>query len=430
MMKYLVEIIPESITDIEAAASRLATALKLEPAKALSLLKKNPVTKPVSEAEAEKVARLFTKAGIEVFVRAEDEVGLSSQSTQPVQAQPVQQTQPIQQTQPVPAVTDAQHQNVHAQQHSQPVSEGVKSPSPATPRFEEPSFEEPKFEEPAFEQPSFEEPAFEGSNRTNPGVKAPSLSPETAATGENAFAAKSVQGEETSKIPAGFFTPVPEGSVTADAAGPNPDLPALDDVTPARTGGLGKLAFASIVPGLLALAGVFTALYLLGLPFLRAQQRTSAETAAVSLAGSIGNWIGDVTLDNPAISQQVQNVILGTQTELRGRGIDLVLLTDNEGNQLSGWFKDGQGLPEGVSADAVRTASTTPEARLQVDDDTLELVATPIQRGGTSLGNVIVGSTEQSLMANVQPLLTTLLLAGVLPLLLGILLSLLIGRNR
>jgi hypothetical protein len=60
-MKYLVEIIPESIPNLEAAAAKLATTLKLEPAKAAALLKRNPVTKPVSQAEAEKVARLVLK---------------------------------------------------------------------------------------------------------------------------------------------------------------------------------------------------------------------------------------------------------------------------------------------------------------------------------------------------------------------------------
>ncbi|MGL4611082.1 MAG: hypothetical protein ACRCYY_15630 [Trueperaceae bacterium] len=70
-MKYFVEVIPESIGSLETASSRLATVLKLDATKTMTLLKRNPVTKPVSQEEAEKVARLFSKAGLQVTIRPE-----------------------------------------------------------------------------------------------------------------------------------------------------------------------------------------------------------------------------------------------------------------------------------------------------------------------------------------------------------------------
>lgn len=86
-MKYFVEVISDAITDEQAAAARLAETLKLDLTKALALLRRNPVTKPVTQAEAEKVAKLFRRAGIEVFVRTaipETDPDLESKSSLPV----------------------------------------------------------------------------------------------------------------------------------------------------------------------------------------------------------------------------------------------------------------------------------------------------------------------------------------------------------
>jgi hypothetical protein len=417
-MKYLVEIIPESITDMEAAVQSLATTLKLDPAKAANLLRRNPITKPVSQAEAEKVARLFTKAGIEVFVRAEDEI-MDAPAPIPEPAQQVAQR--------VDATTPMTENSVS---DFRPVSD--VPPPTAT--------------------------AVNPGRVTDPGLSSPNLSSPSSSNAElrdlssvhDPFEAKSVQGEETLQIPSGFFTPVPDGAVTSHSETSSPDLPLTTDMTiPKPQSGLGKIAFASIVPGLLALAGIFTALSLLGLPFLQTQQRASAETAAVSLASSLGSWIGDVSLDNPTLAPQVQNVITRTQGELRGRNVDLVLLSDTEGNQLAGWYKDGPGVPDTVATSeavraqissaiggAVAATTDTPlgtsnlNTRLDVDGETLGLASATVRQGDVPVGSVVVGVSEQPLMARVRSLLPTLVLAGVLPLLLGILLSLLIGRNR
>jgi hypothetical protein len=442
-MKYLVEIIPESITDLEATTSRLAAALKLEPAKAAALLKRNPVTKPVSQAEAEKVARLFSKAGIEVFIREE----VLTTEVAPV----------------IPARADTLIQQIHQSEQIQETGQATVQPTPLQDMSEsvtlEPTLEQPiQRESPpplAAQEPEFTDPGL-GAARATELPKAPSVVPEThqvlslipphePSSHDDPFQTKSVQGSEPVTIPSGFFTPVPEGSVTSHSERSSPELPAFEveeSVPPSSaSSGLGKMMFASIVPGLLALAGILTALYLLGLPFLQSQQRTSAETTAVSLASSIGSWIGDVSLDNPALAQQIQNVVARTQSDLRGRGIDLVLLSDTEGNQLAGWYKDGQGVPDTVAgATSIKTqisnalASTTtpddPAARLSIDNEVLGLAAATVQQGNTPVGALIVGTSEQSLMAKLRPLLTPIVLAGVLPLVLGILVSLLIGRNR
>jgi hypothetical protein len=201
----------------------------------------------------------------------------------------------------------------------------------------------------------------------------------------------------------------------------------------------------------LALAGVFTALYLLGLPLLRSQQRSAAETTAASLASSLGGWIGDVSLDNPALSQQVQSVIANTRTGLRERGIDFVLLSDPKGNQLAGWYKElsTPGVPDtvtgteqvknqlsralgaAVAAEAGTALGTRdPNNRLTIDGETLELATEAVLHGSTPVGAVVVGTSQQHLTASLQQPLVTTLLAGILPLLLGILISLLVSRNR
>lgn len=434
-MKYLVEIIPESITDVEAATSKLASTLKLEPAKAAALLKRNPVTKPVSLAEAEKVAKLFNKAGIEVFVRSEEEhlhhashihsrtetliqhakqpdvVQLASRpSVDPPLPPLVSKATPAVLASTVTQARGVEHQKSSVAQISREDLEPSLEPAPVTAK-----------------------------------PKVPSVVPETQqapsmTTTEDPFQTKTIQGAEPLSIPSGFFTPVPEGAVTPAA---DSSSPALTEETKTQRGGLGKIAFASIVPGLLALVGLGAALYVLGLPFLQGQQRAAAETTAVSLASSLGGWIGDVSLNNPVLSQQVQNVITRTQTELQGHDIDFVLLTDAEGNQLAGWYKEAQGVPEAVAlsqevkgqiSNALGVATSDPQdpsaARLSMAGEVLGLASAAVRQGDTPVGAVVVGSSEQSLMAKLQAMLPTLGLAGVLPLVLGMLVSFLVGRNR
>lgn len=451
-MKYLVEIIPESITDLQAATLRLAQTLKLDPAKAGALLKRNPVTKPVSEAEAEKVARLFTKAGIEVFIRSEEEMAAPLQVSSPpettvstvVSPTPVEKTtlDDISANPKMTPVPEPQLSTPDLAVHLEPVRQSNVTSDVNLPHVDMDYTS-------AAKMPSVV-PEIDHASSVRSEV-----APDSNAK-PNGFQINTMHGEETLKIPQGFFTPVPESEPeeAKPLASPEPTEATQATVlapTPIRAGGLGKIAFASIVPGVLALAGVLTALYLLGLPLLRSQQRVATETTAISLANSIGGWIGDVSLANPTLSPQVQSVITRTQTELRGRDIDFVLLSDAEGNQLAGWFKDlpTPGVPDTVTATeevrnqisnalgaAVASRAGTPvgnnatPASLIVDGETLELASAAVRQGTTPVGAVVVGSSQQHLTAKLQQPLMTILLAGALPLLLGILISFLIGRNR
>jgi hypothetical protein len=446
-MKYLVEIIPESITDLQTATLSLAKTLKLDPAKAAALLKRNPVTKPVSQAEAEKVARLFTKAGIEVFIRGEEEASPSVTPSEPSSPRDVSQASISIVTSPTPL--------------EQTNLDDVPVPPKTTP------LPEPQHLTPDLTVNLEAHQTNADSDVTTPHVNStylssarlPSVVPEIHqvssvrsevemehASKQNTLHINTMHGDESLKIPQGFFTPVPE---TETSASPATNSSVVS--TPPRSGNFGKIAFASIVPGLLALAGVLTALYLLGLPFLRSQQRVAAETTAISLANSIGGWIGDVSLANPTLSQQVQSVITRTQGELRTKDIDFVLLSDAEGNQLAGWFKDlpTPGVPETVTntqeirnqisnavGSAVAAQAGTPVGEnaspttLVVEGETLELASAAVRQGTTPVGAVVVGSSQQHLTARLQEPLTMIVLAGALPLLLGILVSFLIGRNR
>jgi hypothetical protein len=442
-MKYLVEIIPESISNLEAAAAKLATTLKLEPAKAAALLKRNPVTKPVSQAEAEKVARLFSKAGIEVFIRGEDEV-----------------TTPFPQTTLSQETASPTHEEVSPQANVKSAASNSPASTPAPRPTVEPPTKTAQPERPipapVIEPPNLESLMAKSSPGVNvePPAKIPSVVPEinqasSRSESSNTFAQDITTGDESFKLPSGFFTPVPEPEPHSLPEAVPLTTTASPEVSRAARGGVGKLLFASILPGLLALAGVFTVLYLLGLPLLRAENRSAAQTTAVSLASSIGGWIGDVSLTNPTLNQQVQRVIETTRGGLRERGIDFVLLTDVEGNQLAGWHNDTLGVPDTISnADVVRNqvsaaiggavASETgtplgadnPNNRLSLNNETLELASHAVLQGTTPVGAVVVGSNEGPLTARLQSLLLTTILAGVLPLLLGMLLSLLLARNR
>jgi hypothetical protein len=447
-MKYLVEIIPESLTDLQGATSRLAETLKLDPAKAAALLRRNPVTKPVSQAEAEKVARLFTKAGIEVFIRSEEEVRASAQVSSPEETTASSTASPT-------SLEKTRIDEVPTPPTTSPLPEATSSTPDLAVNLEQVGQSNVGSDA---DRPDL--------NTDHANAKLPSVVPEIDHASsvrsesetenvakQNTLQINTMHGEEALKIPQGFFTPVPESE--AEEAEPL-EVPEATEAsvlapTPTRSGGLGKIAFASLVPGLLALAGVLTALYLIGLPLLRSQQRVSAETTAISLANSIGGWIGDVSLANPTLSQQVQSVITRTQADLRGRNIDFVLLSDAEGNQLAGWFKDlpTPGVPETITntqevsdqissavGSAVAAQAGTPigdnasAPTLVVDGETLELASAAVRQGTTPVGAVVVGSSQQHLTAKLQQPLTMIVLAGALPLLLGIIFSLLIGRNR
>jgi hypothetical protein len=444
-MKYLVEVIPESIKDFDTAVSKLATTLKLDPAKASALLKRNPITKPVSQAEAEKVARLFTKAGIEVFIRSEEETSKAAvQSHTPQSSPPTSEAKVINVGAPF-------KEDALTASSTQPVSR-AEPVLPPTPSVDDHQPERASETTRATVPPAVENQPIVDRQGAPESAKIPSLVPEIDQTslGPTArgpaasfdIAQDITKGDDPYKVPSGFFTPVPE-SETKDiygaATAANTFTPAPTNETRRARGNLGRLFFASLLPGLLALAGVFTALYLLGPPFLRTEQRVAAQTTAVSLASSIAGWIGDVSLDNPVLSQQVQNVIATTRPDLQQNGIRFVLLTDAEGNQIAGWNNDTLGVPDAiVTAEAVNTqisnalsetVTTDANSSLVLNDERLELAAYPVRRGDSAVGTVVVGMNDQ-LMSRVQSPLITLLLAGVIPLVVGIFISLLIGRTH
>ncbi len=436
-MKYFVEVISDAITDEQAAAARLAETLKLDPTKALALLRRNPVTKPVSQAEAEKVARLFRKAGIEVFVRSEipevspvsPEVKISSPSW------------------PEPTLSNPKLPDT-------PIDLGLSNPNLPQVQFSSPTLPEVNISSPSWPDPKVSSPNFPDvkiSSSTWPDVKlsGPNL-PDVSLSNPN-LRSTPVQ-EDALKLPSSFFNgnpleELPKESVSIPFESKYPTLPPISEAPEVAThrsgGGVGQFLLASLLPGFLALAGIGAALYFLGLPFMRNQQNLSLQNAASSLASSISGWVGNTPFNDPNLQQQFQTVINRTQPNLRQNKIDFVLLSDAAGNQLAGWYQDlpTPGVPDNfinpVLPEITRTLAeaTTPNMATQqqviIDGNLTNIASHAVRQQDTPVGVVTVGMRDKTLLDQItQPSMITLV-AGLIPLILSsLLLSLMFGRKQ
>ncbi len=447
-MKYFVEVISDAITDEQAAAARLAETLKLDLTKALALLRRNPVTKPVTQAEAEKVAKLFRRAGIEVFVRTaipETDPDLESKSSLPV---PPATPEPT-----LPEVTPPSWPDANLSSPTLPDVPEVNLSSPSWPdaTISSPNFPEVKVSSSTWPDVKISSPNLPGF--TLPGITLPSVNlpdvnlPDVSMSSPD-LSVTPIQ-EDALKIPSSFFGNTPTENTPIKSVPFESRYPTLPPVSEApvvksgsSTGGIGQFLLASLLPGFLAIAGISAMLYFLALPFLREQQNTAVQNAASSLASSMSGWIGNTAFNDAAVQQQFQTTINRTQPILRQNNIDFVLLSDAQGNQLAGWYQDlpTPGVPENfinpVLPEITRTVAeaTNPNLSIQqliIDGKLTNVSSQAVRQQDTPVGVITVGMQEKTLFDKIrQPALITLV-AGLIPLLLsGLLLSLILGRKQ
>lgn len=421
-MKYFVEVIKDSITDEQAAAKQLADTLKLDMTKALALLRRNPVTKPVSQAEAEKVARLFRKAGIEVFVRSD-----APESELP----------------PVSPPVEVENPTLLGTKISSPTLPEVKVSNANWPYAQTsgPDVPEVKFSSP-------ELPDVKISSSTWPDVKISSPDLPDVKLSNPDLTATPVQGDPL-KLDSGFFGNSPAADTPAPSApfeSKYPTLPPVSDAPVATSrntnDSVGRFLLASYLPGLLGLAGIATALYLLGLPILRNQHTASLQNATSTLASSLSGMI-NAPLDDLNLRQQLQGAINRTQPALEENKVDFVLLSDAQGGQVAGWYRGlpTPGVPDNfinpVLPDITRTLSeaTAPNLPIQqqliIDGQLVNVANQVVRQQNTPVGVITVGMKEKTLMDQIQQPAIVSLVAGLIPLLLsGLLLSLMFGRRQ
>jgi hypothetical protein len=456
-MKYFVEVISDAVTDEQAAAARLAETLKLDLTKALALLRRNPVTKPVSQAEAEKVARLFRKAGIEVFVRSETPESPVSPKSPEIKVSPepafsspslpeVKVSSPG-----LPEVPDIQFSSPNLP--DVPVDMGLSSPSLPEVQFSSPNLPEVNISGPGWPDPKF-------SNPNLPDVKVSSSTwPDVKLSGPDLPDVKipnpglsSSPQDDALKLPSSFFNGNPDDELSKESVSipfesKYPTLPPVSEAPVAeerRSGGsVGQFLLASLLPGFLAVAGIAAALYFLGLPFIRSQQNLSLQNAASSIASSISGWVGNTIFSDPNLQQQFQTVINRTQPTLRQNQVDFVLLSDAAGNQLAGWYQDlpTPGVPDNfinpVLPEITRTIAeaSTPNVATQqqliIDGNLTNIASHAVRQQDKAVGVVTVGMREKTLLDQIiQPSMFTLV-AGLIPLILSsLLLSLILGRKQ
>jgi hypothetical protein len=440
-MKYFVEVISDAITDEQAAAARLAETLKLDPAKALALLRRNPVTKPVSQPEAEKVAKLFRRAGIEVFIRT-DTPEIEVKNVPPIPSPEVKAPAP---SWPEPKVSSPTLPDISDVEISSPSWPDAKISSPSLPDVKVSSSTWPDVK---ISSPNWPDVKISNSDLDMPGVNMPGVNIPSVNMSSPNLSATPIQ-EDALKLPSSFFggpsEDAPRNVVPFESK--YPTLPPVSEApivtSESVTGGVGQFLLASLLPGFLAVAGIGAMLYFLGLPFLRNQQSIAIQNAASTLASSISGWIGNTPFNDPALQQQFQTTIARTQPTLRQNNIDFVLLSDAQGKQIAGWYQDlpTPGVPENfinaVLPEITRTLTeaTSPnlatQQQLIIDGNLTNVSSQAVRQQDTPVGVITVGMQEKTLLEKIrQPSMITLV-SGLIPLILSsLLLSLILGRKR
>lgn len=449
-MKYFVEVIRETITDENATASRLSETLKLDYNKALALLRRNPVTKPINQAEAEKVARLFRRAGVEVLIRSEvpqtvAEVKAASPEL-PTNPKLPKAPSPLPEENPqIPAgFPDLDVKLSNPKLPMNPEPEVIFSSPDLPPVNTVPSWPNVTVSSPDL-------PDVKISSSTWPDVKlsSPDLPEPKRSHPDFKLSDQEPAQEESLKLPPTFFASNPQDA-TSEASKPfeskYPILPAVSDapvMQPASSGsGVGHFLLASLLPGFLTIAGMGIALYLLALPFMRNQQTMAIQNTTSSLASSLSGMV-DKSLDDLELRQKLQAAINRTQPALRQNHIDFVLLTDTAGNQVAGWYQDlpTPGVPDNfitpVLPEISKTLSesTVPNLPLQkqliINSSLMNIANQVVRQQTTPVGVVTVGMRDQTLLEQIQQPTLVTLVAGLVPLLLfSLLLSLMLGRRQ
>jgi HAMP domain-containing protein len=388
--KYVVEVVEHPQEDPRILAERLAEAFGVGMQQAEALLRRLPgvVTKAVPQDEAYKVAQLLQEAGLVTTVRAEAPVVAAAVMTEAA------------------------------------VGQDVSMVTPAPVRTEAPK-------RPAAPPPALQNMMNSGER---PAPKAAPKVPPTMTPAHTAAPSRRKKDSATTEVP-----------LTVSAGS--------DSVKPQRSRRISlrtKFLLVGIMPALLTITAALIAVVFTVQPVLRSQLLETARTSSIAFGSSIGGLVGENDLTASQARAQVQALLDASRADFQAQNVHFVVVTDQGGNQIAGWYGDSPDLttvPQAVSteiqlqarrADArefiaqnnIPQGPVNQPSRLSTTSgNAIEMASSAIQRGGQTIGAVVIGVTDQAVMSRVRSVLYTTSVAGILPVLFAILVAAYLARR-
>lgn len=412
--EFVVEVIAPPAGDEGAVAERLGRSFNLPSTKVAALLRRLPdvVTKPITEREANAVARRFQQAGLEAVVRPSVPEGAG-----PV-AVPATPPPPPGPFESAPAEADP---DLGAAPRA-----GELDPAEVRARLE----------------------AQRAASAPMPAPPPPGAPPEPPAAAPGGVGRPPAPAPEPARDPAPPAVPAPAPAETRVVEPAEADEAASGKRSrpgrrPRRRGSLrAKMVSAAVLPTLLAIAGALAAVWFTARPALYEQLLDSARNPAIATAASLSSTLeeGNEGGGGEGIDYlQLQETIQITRQAFARENISFVVATDNEGNPLSGWFAGGgafgadtlqlqSAIRDQAIAAVARTGATSrgESASVQLEGEgrnRIEIVAQPLVAGGRSFGAIVVGIRDDAVNQQVLRILATILLFSLIPLALALLIA-------
>jgi len=427
-VRYVVIVREPLPDDLTGAARRLAQrfGLPLERAERLLGRAPGPLTRPVPEREARHVAAVLRSAGLNVEVREGDANGRVMEWLLPELDGPGAAGTP-------PFAT--------GRGAAEPPRRGAEAPAAGAGPGRRGRDAPRAGAEPA--RRDADAPASEAREHAlEPGAPAPE--PAAPAPGPSAPGAD----PRKSYVPGMTVTTLPRDPMKTTL---ERDPPRLERGALRR-----KVATAATLPALLTLLVTLLAMVLTLLPLQRAEEARRTSAAAHALAASVEGLSGGLPLTSPLMRAQLARVASSSAARLPGQGVDFLVLLDAEGEAQVAWYRGEVGeerLPRGVRAaleeraragvGGAATAGAAPttwrDALGATWRDLLALVglaeaepvvvAVPVLRAGSAAGMVLAGSEGRLRRADLGWALLDALLAGLVPVLFGVLAALSLTRG-
>lgn len=220
-------------------------------------------------------------------------------------------------------------------------------------------------------------------------------------------------------------------------------VPSKKEVVSRQRGNLRAQVLAStILPALLVLAAALGAVLQTVRPALQGQLFEAALNPAVVMASVSERVLGSNDIRSSAALWELDAALEAAKGKLQQQNVSFVMITDESGDQLTGWYGDDSELTrvpdtirravERQSQRAVARAyagsdemraerSNTSSLALEAGGLELEMAAEAIETNGQPVGAVVVGVYNQRVLNTMRSVLTSTLLAGALPVLIAIL---------
>lgn len=216
-----------------------------------------------------------------------------------------------------------------------------------------------------------------------------------------------------------------------------------------------RIVAVGIWPALLTLLVVVVGAALTLLPVIRGQQAAAADRTAAAVASSVEGVSAGLPLAAPIVNAVLSDIAGRSQARLVGQGVDYLVITDDQGLPLAGWYRGaatltnlppdvGRDVATAATAVAATDAGVAPGETLMQSlaaswRDVLAMVglgsfetrigSAAVRDGANLVGTVVVGMDPAPLWSATGSALLTMLLLGLIPVLIGIFAAMALARR-